>query len=166
MDNHVKAMRTMAITAIILQALSMLIFCIAHLIPKPFLALVAPAVFREHTGSVIHPILFAAPLLQLIVVAAFGYMLLQECKKPTSFAPALMILILASAVVLRLIATALNWFSNFIIGRLYDAETIAIVSLLNSAISWTGSMTALVFPLLAAAAGINWCRNRNSLYNT
>ena len=164
MNDNSKLIRIMALTALVLQAISAMVFCIAHLFPKPILTLVASESVIEHiapensgryTDALAHPLLFVGPMLQLIVVAGFCFMLLQEQKKPTSFSGVLMILIPAAAAVLSLVLMGVATFSTITISRLYDAETMAIVSLVNSVSSRTGILTAPVLPLLAAAAGFN-----------
>ena len=157
-DWNSKPIRIMSLTALVLQAISAMVFCIAHIIPKPFLTLVAPENYLEHlknTDVLMHPLLFVGPMLQLIAAAGFCFMLLQEHKKPTSFSGVLLILIPAAAVVLSMVLMGASTVSNAVICRLYDADTMAVISLLNASISWIGILTAPVFPLLAAAAGFN-----------
>ena len=158
MNDSAKPIRIMVLIALILQVISTVIFLIVHLFPKPFLTLFGSRYFAEYSGLSMHPLLFAAPLLRLIVIAGFGYMLLQECKKPTSFSPTLTVLILAVTVVLGLASSGLGLLSTVFISRLYSAEQMGAVSVLNTVTGWTGIITAPVFPLFTAAAGFNWCR--------
>ena len=164
MTDNVKTIRILAKTAMVLQSISILIFFIVHLIPAPFLKLMAGSVdFPDHPEVYQHPLLFVNPLLRLIAVFLFGYILLQESKKPSAAAPVLLILILVSTVVLGLLSTVISTLTNVLISRMYSAADMGAVSILNTVSGWTGLITAPVIPMLAAAAGINAARQKNSV---
>ena len=69
MNDSAKPIRIMVLIALILQVISTVIFLIVHLFPKPFLTLFGSRYFAEYSGLSMHPLLFAAPLLRLIVIA-------------------------------------------------------------------------------------------------
>lgn len=164
MNDNAKPIRTMTLTAIVLQAAVTLIILTVHMCPKPFLTLFYsdPAVL-ENTAALRHPMQFANPLLRMIVVAVFGYFLLQQSKKPTALAPVLLILIPVSTVVLSLIGIGLSFLNTVLVTRLYSTAEVGALSVVNTVSGWTGILSAPVFVLLAAAAGINYCRHRNAL---
>lgn len=164
MNDNVKPIRIMAITAIVLQAIETLIFFIIHSAPSAFLSLLYSSEIADSTAAVNHPLLYVVPLLRLIAVVLFGWVLLSECKKPSGGAGVLMILIPVSTVVLGIISYAMSIFiASFLTRLVFSAKDAAAMSMLNSLTSITGLITAPVFPLLAAAAGANWFRKRNSL---
>lgn len=163
MNDNVKPIRSMAITAIVLQAIETLIFFIIHSAPSAFLSLMYSSELADSTAAVNHPLVYVVPLLRLIAVVLFGWVLLSECKKPSGGAGVLMILIPVSTVVLGIISYAMNIFTASFLSYLFTTKDAAAMSMLNSLTSITGLITAPVFPLLAAAAGVNWFRKRNSL---
>lgn len=164
MNDNAKPIRVMATIALALQAFWTLMNFIMRLIPEPFLAMqVAPAEYLDRSDIVRHPLVFIHPVLCMILVAVFYYLLMQQSKQPTAFAPALTILILASTVVMRLISMLLSMFQNLMIRSLYSAAELGTLSMFNAVNGWTALITTPVIPLLAAAAAYNWCRYRNSI---
>jgi hypothetical protein len=165
MTDHARLIRILSITAIVLQSLVALIHFTVYLIPVPFLHLMyGSGKLLTHTEALQHPLLFVNPLLRLTVVFLFGYLLVQESKKPNAAAPGLlMIMILLSSVVLGLLSSGISTLTNVILSRQFGVEAMASFQVLNSFTNCAGLITAPVMPMLAAAAGINYCRQRNSL---
>lgn len=159
MNESIKMIRLMTISAVVLQAISTIIFCIAYMMPEPILSSVAaPSSFMESASAAKYPLLFVSPLLCMIVVGLFGWLLLRECAGQTQMDLVLLILIPACAVMLNLVSRLLS----VMCARMITATEMGVVATLDSAISWRGLFTLLVFPLLLGAAGINWGRKRNS----
>ena len=163
MTDNAKPIRILALTAIVLQAISTLFFCIVHLIPAPFLNTFGVGQYPDHPEAYQHVLLFVIPLLRMIVVFIFGYFLRKESTKPSSAAPVLLILILVSTVVLVLFSICVSTLANVLISRMYSTADMAVVSILNTVSGCAELITAPVMPMLAAAAGINYCKHRNAL---
>lgn len=164
MNDNAKPIRVMAILALALQAFWTVMNLVMRLIPEPILAMqAAPVDYLDKSDIVRHPMMFIHPVLCLILVAVFFYLLMQQSKQPTAFAPALMILILASTVVLKVISIVLNMLQNVMVSRFYSAAELGTLATFNAITGWTSLLTMPVIPLLAAAAAYNWCRYRNSI---
>ncbi len=162
MNDNAKPIRIMATLALALQAFWTVMDFVMRMIPEPFLAMrSAAASILDKADVVRHPLLFVQPVLRLILVALFFYLLIQQCKKPTAFAPALTIIILAAPVLLFLVSTGLNFLRVSLLSRLYGTAELSALSIFNSLTAWTGIITQPVMPLLAAAAAYNWCRFKN-----
>lgn len=161
MQDDTKLIRTFAFAGLLMHIIRTVLNLGIRLYPAPVLQLLGMDDLAEAASTVRHPLLLVGALFSLAVYVLFYYLLRMQIAAPTQFSGALLGLMLGGRLALAVIQPIISYFSNILIARLWSAVALAAYSSVNIATGWLSAIDTLAFPLLVAAAGMNWYRYRH-----
>ena len=161
MNNETKPMHTLAKCGLIVQIFCASLNIAALIFAEPFLKLLRQNVSSEKlSAAVMNPLGYVMPMLGVAVYVLLFLLLRSQIEHPSASAGTVLILILASIPVMSVLSIFFNLFATRMIVTMYDAETMAALSYVRSAAGFLTVIGGIAYPLLAAAAGMNWQRWR------
>lgn len=160
MQENTKLIRTFSFAGLLLHIIWTVLNIGIRLYPEPVLQLIGTAELAEKTNVIRHPLFFIYPLFSLAVYVLFYYLLHAQIAAPTQFSGTLLGLMLGGRFALAVIQPVISYITSILIARLWSTAALGAYSSLSVVTGWFGVIDTLAFPLLAAAAAMNWYRYR------
>lgn len=156
MEDKTKVIRTFAFTGVVLHTVWKLLEVGIRLHPELILSLIGSP--YKDADIMRSPLTIVMPLLSLAVFWLFYYLLHTQIAAPTSFSGVLLGVMLGGRFALAVVEPAVQSVLNTVLLWMYSAESLGAYSMAMNVASWFGLIDTLAFPLLIAAAGMNWYR--------
>lgn len=160
MEDNTKLIRTFAFTGLLLHIIWTVLNVGVRIHPELVLQLWGTADLAEEAAVIRHPLFLIYPLVSLAVYVLFYYLLHAQIAAPTQFSGTLLGLVLGGTLALAVIQPVISSVTNILISRLMGAAALGAYASVNVVTGWFGVIDTLAFPLLAAAAAMNWYRYR------
>ena len=166
MNEQTKPIHTLAKCGLVLQIICTGLNIGFQIFALPLMKLIHQSVNAEKLAAASrNPLGYVMPLLGIAVYLLLYFLLRTQIEHPSASAGTVLILILTAVPVMSVISLIFNLFVNQIIARLYDAETMGALAYIKSIAGFLTVISSITYPLLAAAAGMNWQRCRNLTAN-
>ena len=162
MEEQIKPIRTLALAGLILHTVWTAINIVTRLFPQPFLTLLRSPFSEEVAKLTGNPLLLLMPLISLGVYILLFCLLHGQLQSPTNAAGTLFGMTLGAVPALSVISFLMSFVTRTVIMAYHDAATLGAYSVLNSGLSYVQIIDSLAFPLLIAAAAMNWQRVRSA----
>lgn len=174
MQEHIKPLRMILNAAVTLEILNCVLSLTARFFPQRILTVYGVLFSNRQyesediaqVSAMLHHPMSILPLLIRLTVFLSLYMLVRkQIEKPTDFSGVLFGLTLAAMPVLSVIISIISRVTSIVLLRQRDCNpaSFAAYSIVISAINLLGIVNILAFPLLIAAAGMNWYRYKTLL---
>ncbi|MBR3447139.1 MAG: hypothetical protein IKH27_04990 [Oscillospiraceae bacterium] len=161
MEKQKSSVQRLLNIAIILKTLQTATEIGMYRFPKIGLSLMRSSLEPAEAAAFLrNPVFLLIPLLSFGIILLFYLLLKKQNAETTEACVPLLILTLLIPLISSLIGLPLNLLITRWVVRTQTSEALAAFSMIRSACSAVSFVSAPVVPMLAAAAGMIWCRRK------